>query len=739
MNFCCSILAAAFFSPAFAVAGLLLAGLPILIHILNRRRYRTINWAAMDFLLRAMRKNRKRLRFEQWLLLAIRCLVLALLGLALARPMSCADTSLAAVGQKSALHVFVIDNSCPMAYEADRPDAKTHFDHAKHLAEQMIDRFTAGGEAVAVITANQPAAAILAKPTYDLQQARSIIERIPQSYGSTDLAGALRLAIDIGHENEKQSNKNLYLFTDAARSAWQTPAAADLKSDGRELAKLYHIALFNLSQGQQWNQAVLDIRPAANLVTVKNNFGADFVADVRGFGDGPDATLQWRVDGNVLSGGSAIHLTTDTPRQTQSQAVFRSGGPHVVSVSILGDDRLRIDNTRQHVVNVAAELKVLIVEGQRSAGPLGGSGAFLQLALAPPAQTTAGAPAPTDSYISPEVISDLELGNRILPDYRAVVFCGVGQIQPAIADQLQKFVQAGGTLMLFMGEPVASDNYNSVLLPRKLMPGPLTQRISASDQQAFLLDFNPNGDLHPLLKAFAHQEKTGLDTAQVFTYWQADVPNDPRIRVLNFKSTGAPSGKSDPAITVNTVGEGRAVFVATTANADWTTLPAKPAYVALMHELLAGSINSGDAWMNLTVGQRLAVPQTIKLATIPALFDPQSHSIEVQQTTNSDGIVSYQSAPLEIPGVYIFRTGTQDIPITVNVPADAADVRSIDDLAIKSTLGDIDVTMNGDQLPAAAESATAGNDMGWNVMVFVLAFVGLECFLAMRFGHFKRK
>src|SRR5258707_14065793 len=154
------ILAFSFLSPAFAVAGLLLASLPIIIHILNRRRFRTVDWAAMDFLLRAMRKNRKRLRFEQWLLLATRCLVLALLGLALARPLSCSDASLAGMGQKTGLHVFVIDNSYSMAYEADRPDAKTHFQHAKHLVEQLIDLLAPGGESVMVITAVQPAAAI---------------------------------------------------------------------------------------------------------------------------------------------------------------------------------------------------------------------------------------------------------------------------------------------------------------------------------------------------------------------------------------------------------------------------------------------------------------------------------------------------------------------------------------------------------------------------------------------------
>src|SRR6266550_428035 len=108
------ILANLFVSPWFAVAGGVLASIPIIIHILNRRRFKIVNWAAMEYLLQAMRKNRRRLRFEQWLLLATRCAMLVLLGLALARPFGC-DTSLAAMaGQRSALHVIVVDNSFSM-------------------------------------------------------------------------------------------------------------------------------------------------------------------------------------------------------------------------------------------------------------------------------------------------------------------------------------------------------------------------------------------------------------------------------------------------------------------------------------------------------------------------------------------------------------------------------------------------------------------------------------------------
>src|SRR4051812_36115290 len=100
-------LAAAWFvNPWFVGAGAALAAIPIIIHILNRRRFRVVRWAAMEYLLQAMRKNRRKLKFEQWLLLACRCLLVFLMGLALARPMGCESGAIAGLGgRQSALHV----------------------------------------------------------------------------------------------------------------------------------------------------------------------------------------------------------------------------------------------------------------------------------------------------------------------------------------------------------------------------------------------------------------------------------------------------------------------------------------------------------------------------------------------------------------------------------------------------------------------------------------------------------
>jgi hypothetical protein len=733
-------LAFSFLFPAFALAGVALASIPVIIHILNRRRYKTVTWAAMDFLLRAMRKNRRRLRFEQLLLLAMRCLLLALLGTALARPMGCDSTSAAGLGGRTGLHVFIIDNAYSMSYLAGRSGGKTHLDQAKAVAGQIIDHLSSGGESVVIITCGKPANGIIPKPTYDLTQARAILGRIPQSYGATDLSSALQMAIQIGHENERQPNKNLYLFTDATASCWQGPDAAAIKTEGQELARMFHVSHSNMSLGPQWNQAVLDVHPSANLLTTNPQFGADFIADVKGFGASHDATLQWKIDGRLLTGGGRLNPDTTTAVQTEPQtsiqAELKAGGPHVITASLAGEDGLQVDNTRSRVINVVSQLKTLIVEGEHGAGAEGGSGLNLQVALAGLSKSGT-----SDGFAEPDLISDLELSSKVLSDYRAIMLCGVSQLTPIEADQLQTFVQNGGTLMVFLGDNIVQDNYNTVLLPRHLIPGPLTKRVLASDDKAFHFDFNPNGVLHPLLRAFSGQTDTGMEHAEAFGYWQADVPMDPQLRVLNWKPLdhADPSAKADPAITEHQLGQGRVLFWSTSADEQWITFTRKPLYTELVNELLSGSVNVGDGWMNLTVGDRLSVPASIKMTSAPTLADPKSATIPLEITAAADGSASYRSPALNLPGVYTLNTGNGNLPIAVNVPSDSADVHTLPDAAIKDALGGIDLSLNNDQPIAMLALQNSGNDWGWTVMVGVLLLVGGEAFLAMHFGHYRRK
>lgn len=742
-------LAMAFITPLFFFAGLGLVALPILIHILNRRRFRIVNWAAMEFLLRAMRKNRRRLRFEQMLLLATRCLVLLLLGLALSRPLGCQDSSLAGLaGQRSGLHVLVIENSYAMSYHADRAGAPTQLDQAKIIAKALIRRLSSGGESVAIVTASRPARAVIATPVYDLKAAEAAVDRIEQSWGGTDQAGALVLARDIARSDASQLNKTLYLIDDSRRIAWQSDPDA-IRQAGRDLAEVFKSGIFhfNLGKSGEWNQAVVGVHSGQSLVTTR--FPADFIADVRGFGVCPtDPRLSWKVDEDVVGPAGVPVKANDTATNITMTASNLSGGIHVVSASLAGDDRLPIDNTRFEVVEAVTQLKVLIVEGERGVGGLGSSGAFLDTALNPP--LSAGEAHMPPSYVATERISDLELGNKVLSDYRCICLCGVGEIQEPQAAQLEKFVRQGGTLMVFMGDPVTAENYNATLYKHHLLPGPLTRRISVSaDQPPRRFDFNPHRPLNRVLADFQNQENTGMEAAEIYSYWQVALPpNSPAERVLDFlPPDDVKNQPRDPAITVQSLGHGQVVFYATSAdpNSEWTTFMAHQAYPALMHMLLLGTVSNGDEWMNMTVEQRLTIPPWIQLTSAPVLKDANQIEYPLQQETEDDGQAVYRSKPLDQigaltkPGIYTLNTGSGNYKVAVNVPSDEADVRTIDDAAVKRALGDIDVHLEGDSVPVDIVRPDQGKEMGWAIMVGVLALLAFECVLAMRFGHHRRK
>ena len=746
---CGAILAIGLISPLFLWAGAGLVSVPILIHILNRRRFKVVQWAAMEFLLKAIQKNRRRLRFEQLILLATRCLVLLLLGLALSRPIGCEQSSLADLaGQKSGLHVFVINNSYSMGYEADRAEAKTHLDQAKLIAKTLIHRLSSGGESVAIVTASSPARAFLASPIYDLRAAEDAVDRIEQSYAATDEAGALQIARDIGRHESSVDNKNLYLLDDSTRVAWLSQPDA-LHAIGRDLADVYksNITHFNLGKPNQWNQAIVDLKPVDSLITTR--FGANFLVDVRGYGVCPtDPRVSLKMDGLSIPPGETTVKASPAPSPLTVPDNNLTAGPHILSAAIASDNRLPVDDRRYRIVNVIDQLKVLIVEGERGVSGQG-SGAFLDAALNPTLPGGEGQPK-RSSYVATERVSDLEFGNKVLTDYRCICLCGVGQIQESQADQLEKYVQQGGTLMIFMGDPVTAENYNATLYKHHLLPGPLTRRITVSgDGNPRRFDFNPRRPLNRLLQDFQDQEDTGMESADIYSYWQMDLPaNSSAERVLNFlPPDGTKNGNEDAAITVSSVGLGQVVFYATSADpsGDWTTFMPHPAFPALMHMLLLGTVSDGDNWMNLSVRQPLMIPPNMQMTTSPSLKDADQVEYPLEMRAIADphsvfyGQFAYQSQPLEKPGIYLLSTGSQNFKIAVNVPAlEEADVRTVDDAQVKSALGNIDMQMEGDSAPAIAAAESQGKDLGWAVMMAVLVLAALECLMAMRFSHHRR-
>ena len=176
------------------------AAVPILIHLWSRRKYREMPWAAMEYLLAAARRQTRRLRFEQWLLLAIRTLLVVLVVLAVAEPYTeRAGLALAAGGH--AHRVLVLDGSYSMDY---RPTDKTRFQRAKELARQIVEE-SPQGDAFTLVLMSSPPRVVVAAPALEPGEIVREIDNLRPPQTTADLPatiGAIRQVVDAARREQ---------------------------------------------------------------------------------------------------------------------------------------------------------------------------------------------------------------------------------------------------------------------------------------------------------------------------------------------------------------------------------------------------------------------------------------------------------------------------------------------------------------------------------------------------------
>src|SRR5437870_5505287 len=158
-----SILAFWQFGSAGMLAWGLAAALPILIHLWSRRKLQQEPWAAMAFLLAALRKNARRIQLEQWALLAIRTLILLLFALALSDPQSSLLSGLASHASGQTHVILVLDGSYSMDCRARE---KSRFQIAKELARQRVTG-SQQGDAYSLVLMAQPPQVVIAEAAFD--------------------------------------------------------------------------------------------------------------------------------------------------------------------------------------------------------------------------------------------------------------------------------------------------------------------------------------------------------------------------------------------------------------------------------------------------------------------------------------------------------------------------------------------------------------------------------------------
>ena len=457
----------AFLNPLF-LFGLLAAGIPLVIHLWNRRRFVTIDFSSLMFLTAAHRENARRFQLKQLLILLLRMAIVALIALALARPFLTLGLPVASVRAKTDL-VIVLDNSYSMAYQ-DVDGVR--FEKAKTLAINILDTLRHGDSAALILMSDVPNP-VFRQLTPDLESVTEAINDTEVSYRTTNVQPSLEFAHEILAESE-QLNKEIYLISDFTQNGWKNWSRLPNRSGAR-------ISLIPVTKGEAHNTSIKEIRPSNQLIGV--NLPLQLNVTTMNHSVAP-------LEENILTlfiGGEKektmrFSVAANESLNTTLTYNFFTPGTHI-GYFTLTKDRLNIDNRRYFALNVLGEVRVLCVGEETE---------YLTLALNPHKNSRQQSAvsdqqrdflnarrSPTadsrlltaDTMILPTQCTPAEFETFPLEDYDVIILADVPKISRQANAQLQEFIRHGKSIIAFVSSRSNAKSYNDlsdVWLPAQL-------------------------------------------------------------------------------------------------------------------------------------------------------------------------------------------------------------------------------------------------------------------------------
>jgi Aerotolerance regulator N-terminal/von Willebrand factor type A domain len=587
--------------------GLIALVIPPIVHLLNRRRFEVVNWAAMQFL-KITKKIRRRVVFEHVLLMLLRCGLILVLVLAIASPvldLSCVNRmpygqSLAKMaGQTNRDVVIVIDGSYSMEYEWQNTTADRA---AREWAKQFLNDLLPG-DRVAVLQAKQRTIPVVEMLTADRNEVRSRIEAMPQPRGGVRWDFAVPKALDLLQFGQNPQ-KEIIILTDGQRQGW---ADADALGNWQNIAQLYagvdppRITVVNVVPDRPTDAANWYIVPKNSnraIATIGRKLVCKFElktepadkwtegAEARPI-PAPPKKVTFEVDGKPVGSTTPVH--SGTPAVTVDfEHRFNTPGTHLVS-AIIDRDALAGDNRCDFAVEVLPSIPVLLVDGEPRDGVRKRSSDFLRTALAPANDTQPSFILRTVSisdFGSSLLTSPLTRDPGTLP--RVLILCNVPELSSEQSKAIEDFLRRGGGVFVTLGERCKPRSYNA-LFPtdgRGWLPARLLHPQSGDVNDRAKAPTPHEADLkhHSALELFKDARKNGLTDVVFPRFWLLDAGDrDAGTVILKMKNRQ----ESPLLVERSKIGIGRAILSAVPFDDSWQTeLPRVEDFVPLCHELI---------------------------------------------------------------------------------------------------------------------------------------------------------
>jgi hypothetical protein len=563
--------------------GALLGVIPIIIHLLNRRRFRRVEWAPMRYLKLTIQRNRRRIEIEQILLLLLRISLFVLLFLFLARPVlnpTGLERWLGSGGRSS--QVVLIDDSLSMGYGAGDAAA---FQRAREMAagflaaSRLTDRFT-------LVTSSAPRSPVLHEVEGTRRDdLRAAALSLPLTATHTSWPAVLE-GIDELLKSCTYKTQQITIFTDGRKAGWEG-GLSGIAGPWRDRG--VRLRIVDVGSEDVTNVSLQSLLPLDR--TVLAGAASQWEAVIRN--DSPQTIAGAKATLRVDDKPTELTLPDLAPRalaRIPMTVQFPGPGSHDVSLKI-PDDELPGDNQRWAAVPVKDSLLIRLVDGEPSSEPFGSEVDYLAAPL------SIGIGAAEAWRVETSLDTDFLSPRRDLPD--VLVLANVAAPTVEQADRINTLVREGMGLLIFTGTKLDIGLYNDLLFraDRRILPCSLKALVEENIRGLIVEPLHPS-PLEKLLEL----KPTALERVAVRQFMSVNEPGDgDQVRVLARWNNPARSS----AVIERNLGDGRVLLWTTTADRAGNDWPIEPSFVLAVREAVRGSARPTRLANTVTAGESM--------------------------------------------------------------------------------------------------------------------------------------
>ena len=591
------------------LAGLAGVSLPVIAHLLSRKKYDVVQWGAMQFL-ELGRNARRRIRLEELLLMLLRMGMIALIAIALSRPWMSGPVA-SGFAQKPACDVvLVVDSSYSTGW---RGGVKTPRQAEVAIAKQFINGL-GSGDSIGLLDARGRVTDPVSGLTRDRNLVRNSLDDLPLPSGTSRLNEAIVRGLQLVNTGTNVS-RHVVVVTDGQGHPWAGADAHfnlqlnELREQSTVPAEVWIIST-QKQQAKPANDSVDRLQLSRELTVV--DFPIRIRTRIRNTGGRATANrrVYLEIDGQRLADKTlSVRVEPDGQATAEFEHRFRTPGSHLISVHIDADN-LPGDDRAEAAVSITDALPVLIIDGKPHPDVTRSETFFAMSALTAP-----GNPTP---WVGSRKVTVPEFNRTSIADAQVIVLANAARLTDDQADALAEFVDSGGGLAITLGDQIDAAFYNDRLFSRGrgLLPAWVDSLETAPDDDDAPPVLIQSESLElPWISRFQTGGDDGFLDARFSNWYRADLtpdlsgdePDDEPVRQRAPATVAARFTNGEPYIVSRRFGRGQVMMITSTLDADWCTLPAKPDYVAFLHELIF-ELASGRVARNVEVGTPLLFP-----------------------------------------------------------------------------------------------------------------------------------